>query len=128
MSRRKGALSWDDFPRRKNEDGHPLCRKCGTVLTGKKTAWCGPKCLKDVKLMVDWNYIRRTIRRRDHYTCVLCGNRGREVDHIVELVDGGSWWEPSNLRTLCTPCHKTKTAKMRKTRAKTHTSPSNPQY
>ncbi|MAJ59069.1 MAG: hypothetical protein CBC48_03205 [bacterium TMED88] len=32
-----------------------------------------------------------------------------EVDHIVPLVDGGSH-EMSNLQSLCTPCHKRKTA------------------
>ena len=32
-----------------------------------------------------------------------------EVDHIVPLVDGGSH-EMANLQSLCTPCHKRKTA------------------
>jgi hypothetical protein len=39
-----------------------------------------------------------------------------ELDHIVPLVDGGSH-EPSNLQTLCTPCHKKKTAQEARERA-----------
>ncbi|MCH2187426.1 HNH endonuclease [Myxococcota bacterium] len=32
-----------------------------------------------------------------------------EVDHIIPLVDGGSH-DMTNLQSLCTPCHKRKTA------------------
>jgi len=39
-----------------------------------------------------------------------------ELDHIVPLVDGGSH-DPSNLQTLCTPCHKKKTAQEARQRA-----------
>ena len=79
---------------------------------------------------------RRQVRRRDRGVCADCGldtyalrrrHRGRgstrrlrelgfkprkslwELDHIVPLIDGGGH-EPSNLQTLCTPCHKRKTA------------------
>jgi hypothetical protein len=114
---RKGAPSWKDFPRRKDEQGRWLCRKCGTALDGRKTSWCGKDCLKAVLLMCDWGTIRRTIRRRDKWMCVLCGNRATEVDHIVELADGGSFFDPSNLRSLCTTCHKAKTMEARRLRA-----------
>ena len=76
------------------------------------------------------------MRRLDRGICAECGldtyalrrrHRGRgstrklrelgfkprkslwELDHIVPLIDGGGH-EPSNLQTLCTPCHKRKTA------------------
>ena len=39
-----------------------------------------------------------------------------ELDHIVPLVDGGTH-DPSNLQTLCTPCHKKKTAQEARQRA-----------
>jgi 5-methylcytosine-specific restriction endonuclease McrA len=79
---------------------------------------------------------RRLIRKRDRGRCAECGldtdalkrelrGRGRskklrergfkargslwELDHILPLIDGGSH-EPANLQTLCTPCHKRKTA------------------
>jgi len=53
---------------------------------------------------------RERIRRRDGYTCRVCGCRGGEggadlhVDHVVPRKWGGSN-DPSNLRTLCRRCH-----------------------
>jgi len=41
----------------------------------------------------------------------------REVDHIVELADGGSFSDWVNLRSTCKECHKKKTAKSRMARA-----------
>lgn len=40
-----------------------------------------------------------------------------QADHVVEVIDGG---EPylSNIQTLCTPCHKAKTARQAGERAK----------
>lgn len=114
---RKSEFSWDDFPYRKDEEGHPLCRYCKKRLTGRQTAWCSKACTRAVLLMVDWSYIRRTIRRRDKWKCVLCGSRGEEVDHIIEIADGGSYWKPENLRTLCKKCHKKKTSTMKTVRA-----------
>ena len=79
---------------------------------------------------------RRRVRKRDRGRCANCGldtyalkrsikGKGShrklrelgfkprkslwELDHVVPLVDGGSH-DPSNLQTLCTPCHKRKTA------------------
>lgn len=113
---RRGEFTWDSFPTRKDADGWH-CRKCGVALTGRKTAWCGKACLKQVLLLVDWSYIRRGVLRRDKWTCQLCGKPGHEVDHIVELTDGGSFHEWINLRCLCYTCHKAKTAFMKTSRA-----------
>lgn len=79
---------------------------------------------------------RRHVRRRDRGICASCGidtyalkrrikGRGShrklrelgfkprkslwELDHRVPLIDGGGH-ELENLQTLCTPCHKRKTA------------------
>lgn len=118
MGVRRGVnqLTWDDFPTRHEADGWH-CRKCGVLLTGRKRAWCSKKCLKEVLLTVDWRYIRRCIIRRDKGKCVLCGSWASEVDHIIEMADGGSFHEWTNLRSLCTPCHKAKTQIMRRARA-----------
>ncbi|MCP4039639.1 MAG: HNH endonuclease [bacterium] len=88
---------------------------------------------------------RRRIRKRDRGHCAICKvdtyrvrrelkklRRGRakatrergykpgksfwELDHIVALIDGGSH-DDDNLQSLCTPCHKRKTAKEARTRA-----------
>ena len=80
--------------------------------------------------------VRRRLRKRDRGLCASCGldtlalkkslkGRGMaralrergfvprrslwEVDHIVPLVDGGGH-DMTNLQSLCTPCHKRKTA------------------
>lgn len=48
--------------------------------------------------------IKERIRERDGRRCVLCGATANQVDHIIPYCDGGSD-DPSNLRTLCGPCH-----------------------
>ena len=116
MARKGQEFTWDSFPKRKTAAGWH-CRKCGVALTGRRTSWCGRACEKAVLLLVGWSTIRRTIRRRDKWTCVLCGARATDVDHIIELVDGGSFHDPANLRSLCRECHKAKTLRMRAARA-----------
>lgn len=124
MARRRGQeYSWDDFPAHKDASGWH-CRFCKKVLTGKKRAWCGPECLKQVRLLCDWNYIRNRIRRRDKWKCQwvvadgqICGEYAKDVDHIIELADGGSFHNPINLRSLCVSHHRTKTARSRTERA-----------
>lgn len=49
-----------------------------------------------------------------HPLCAHCERSGRvtlaeEVDHIVPLIDGGAD-DDSNIQSLCSPCHKAKTA------------------
>ncbi|WP_415480937.1 HNH endonuclease [Bifidobacterium aquikefiri] len=52
-----------------------------------------------------WNRVRRQALRRDHNTCVMCGQPGNEVDHIREVADNGSLYDLNNLQTLCHVCH-----------------------
>lgn len=102
-----------------------------------------PHCLKLYEAS-DPREARRLVRKRDRGHCAACGldtnalkrslrGRGRtralrergfvprrslwELDHIVPLIDGGGH-ELSNLQTLCTPCHKEKTAEEARKRAK----------
>ncbi len=44
------------------------------------------------------------IRERDHYTCQLCGQPGRDVDHIIPYSISCDSSE-SNLRVLCHSCN-----------------------
>jgi 5-methylcytosine-specific restriction endonuclease McrA len=94
-----------------------------------------PACV-DAYNASDPREARRLVRRRDRGICADCGldtyalgrrHRGRgstrklralgfkprkslwELDHIVPLIDGGGH-DLTNLQTLCTPCHKRKTA------------------
>jgi 5-methylcytosine-specific restriction endonuclease McrA len=123
MPRRGQEFTWDDFPAYHGKDGWH-CRFCKKVLTGLKRAWCSSDCLREVRSRCDWNYIRNKVRRRDRWRCqwlmadgTICGQRGTDVDHIIELADGGSFWKLENLRLLCCPHHKTKTVMSRRARA-----------
>ena len=115
--------TWEDFPTKKDEQGWH-CRFCGKVRTGRKRAWCERACEKAVLLLVHWPYIRVCILRRDKWKCqfpkedgTLCLRPAHEVDHIVELADGGSYHEWSNLRAGCEECHTKKSNRMRTARA-----------
>ncbi len=104
-----------------------------TGETNLRRRW-HPKCIDEYD-RTDPREARRRIRRRDRGRCASCRMdtyalkrkyRGRgstqklrklgfkprqslwELDHIVPLIDGGSH-DPSNLQTLCTPCHIDKT-------------------
>ena len=48
--------------------------------------------------------------------CRHCALRGihrpaTDVDHIVRIADGGDWFDPENLQSLCHECHAMKTAR-----------------
>ena len=58
--------------------------------------------------------LRESIKRRDNYTCQLCGNSIHkepnlllEIDHITPVSKGGPT-EESNLQTLCWKCNRSK--------------------
>jgi 5-methylcytosine-specific restriction endonuclease McrA len=101
-----------------------------------------PACV-DAYNRSDPREARRRVRRRDKGICAACGldtnalrrrarGRGRaaklrklgfkprkslwELDHVVPLIDGGTH-DLENLQTLCTPCHKRKTAEEARERA-----------
>ena len=58
-----------------------------------------------------WRRLRWVILRRDGFRCVECGAHGRlEVDHCHPVRTHPELaWEPSNLQSLCVPCHSRKT-------------------
>jgi len=101
-----------------------------------------PKCVRAYNAS-DPRLARRRVRKRDRTVCAECQLdtnalrrelRGRgmtrrlrergfvprrslwELDHIVPLIDGGGH-ELDNLQTLCTPCHRKKTAEEARSRA-----------
>ena len=50
-----------------------------------------------------WQYTRQAIVRRDGGACTKCGStRNLTVHHKTK---GAGFYEPSNLVTLCRPCH-----------------------
>lgn len=63
------------------------------------------------------NSLREAIKKRDNYTCCICGNSVYkepnlllEVDHIIPISKGGKT-EASNLQTLCWRCNRKKSNK-----------------
>lgn len=56
-----------------------------------------------------WPRVRLAMLERDHYLCQLkgpkCKKIATEVDHIIDWRNGGAWYEPANLRSVCRPCH-----------------------
>lgn len=64
------------------------------------------------------NELRNRIKRRDNYTCQICGASIMEqslllleVDHIIPVAKGGLT-TPDNLQTLCWKCNRSKSDKI----------------
>ena len=62
----------------------------------------------------EWQKFRKRILKRDLYMCQPCKREGRatpatEVDHILARHKGGEMTD-GNAESICTPCHKAKTA------------------
>lgn len=57
----------------------------------------------------EWRLLRDQILARDNFTCLRCDKKFRykknlSVHHVIPRADGGSN-DPTNLVTLCNPCH-----------------------
>lgn len=63
-----------------------------------------------------WQTVRLEVLERDGWRCQLCGEpidphappkspRSATVDHIVAVLDGGSWYNPANLRAAHLRCN-----------------------
>jgi 5-methylcytosine-specific restriction enzyme A len=70
-----------------------------------------------------WQQLRVQVIRRDGKRCAYpyCTSDMDlpfmiHVDHIVEVDDGGPFWDPANLQTFCKPHHVAKTLNVRASR------------
>lgn len=56
-----------------------------------------------------WPKVRLKVLERDGWLCQIrgpgCTVKATCVDHIVEVLSGGSWWDESNLRAACVTCN-----------------------
>ena len=56
-----------------------------------------------------WLTLRKAVLARDRYECQIklpgCKTRATQVDHIIGLKQGGSWWDPNNCRASCRSCN-----------------------
>ena len=101
---------------------HLECPVCGKTFkrNGKHRVFCSHDCFAKSMLGVSprkgktfTNAVRKAIRIRDNFTCVLCGSTGKEVDHILCIALGGDN-SMENGRVLCRKCHIEKTKQDRK--------------
>ena len=113
---RNGVMNHQRFPNRKNEAGESLCRTCGRVLTGRRTSFCGHRCLRDFFMQTDWQRVREVIYTRDGGICMKCGKRVSKdeyhVDHIIPISKNGDEWKLENLELSCQKCNLSKGAKV----------------
>ena len=56
-----------------------------------------------------WKKIRLQVLERDGYQCQIkgphCARTADQVDHIVPVLEGGSWFDDRNLRAACRRCN-----------------------
>ena len=65
------------------------------------------KSRRKQELPPNWQYLRKQTFIRDNYKCVLCGAPATDCDHIGNKHNH----EITNLRSLCTQCHRKRTGK-----------------
>jgi 5-methylcytosine-specific restriction endonuclease McrA len=115
-NRRKRKPNHVRFPYRKDDQGRPLCRMCGTPLTGRRRSFCGPRCVRDFFMQTDWGRVREVVYVRDGGRCMKCGKKVRKddyhVDHIHPISKGGDHWDLFNLECSCPTCNLKKGAKI----------------
>lgn len=71
-----------------------------------------------------WRTLRAQVIRRDGGRCAMaddtCSDMTRRhavnVDHIIEVKDGGPFWDANNLQVLCSVHHRRKTSGVKTTR------------
>jgi hypothetical protein len=90
------------------------CAYCEALLSDRRKIFCDYRCRRIFNrkfsyFVVTWRQVRYRTLRRDHWSCVKCGRRAREVDHIIPLALGGSEFEVANCQSLCRACHIKKT-------------------
>ena len=84
---------------------------------GKRSGWLADRARGTRQQRgygADWQRLRKEILERDGYQCQPCRRRGLvtaadQVDHIKPKARGGND-DPRNLQSICTKCHRTKTA------------------
>lgn len=117
----------------RNEEGNRVCRGCQGPIPKGRISWCSSKCY----FTYEPACVRHQVRLRDKGVCQICFCKTRdhdnyrpwhvdanvrklipkaEYDHIIPFSEGGLT-TVENMRTLCSPCHKTRTATWRKEKA-----------
>jgi 5-methylcytosine-specific restriction endonuclease McrA len=57
----------------------------------------------------EWKRLRLLVLDRDRWVCRVrdrgCTGGATTVDHVDPVVEGGAFWDPSNLRAACGWCN-----------------------
>ena len=73
----------------KNDKGEWLCRWCGKVCPGRRSAWCSEECLHEASLRTNPSYMRSCVEERDKGVCKKCGLDTRKIVKLVSILQGG---------------------------------------
>jgi hypothetical protein len=109
------------------------CRWCGEMIVDDEGTiihdrhW-HPKCLDKYMFIYHATETRKVVFKRDNGECNWCGKKSSKwhADHINPLVEQKgisieeldySYWELTNLQTLCASCHYEKSGKESTNRA-----------
>ena len=97
--------------------------KLSRIFRGENSSlWMGGRGLvsKSLRQRPEYNQWRRSVLKRDNYSCINCGSQNKlNADHIVPVVEDESLvFEISNGRTLCWSCHNEVTICWRKNKWK----------
>ena len=88
---------------KKAQTGHCLSEKSRQKIKGENSPnWRGGTSFEPYS--VDWtDDLKRAIRRRDEYTCQICGREPAIDVHHIDYDKKNC--DPKNLITLCKGCH-----------------------
>lgn len=93
------------------------CHWCGKTLRGRQTRWCGRTCQREATANHRWTQAKAAAKEAaTFYRCAECDGFFRvvDVDHIKPCKGKHGQWgchhHQDNLRVVCKPCHKLKTA------------------
>jgi 5-methylcytosine-specific restriction protein A len=80
-----------------------------------RSAKPSPKKADAFYLSAEWRALVDRLRRERPNCCALCARTKVRLfaDHIIELADGGSRFDPMNVMLICGSCHTRKTAAAR---------------
>ena len=89
-----------------------FCPVCGKIANEYK--YCSFECKKSRRATrEEWTEIRKQVLLEEDFTCRSCHKifeeAELEIDHIIEIADGGGKKDRKNLEVLCKHCHKWKT-------------------
>lgn len=106
----KGQKSWNKDKKGEYHLGTPSLehrKKLAISKMGDKNpAWCGGMATPQ-PYTTDWTMtLKRSIRERDNYTCVICNKQQEDITfhiHHIDYVKENC--NPTNLITLCPNCH-----------------------